>query len=487
LKVVCPTILVGVFHGRKEGNESADRFGKPFYSVLSERRRRLVFPIRRAVGCGFLVMLAASVFAASDDVIGIGEHLDVVPVWSGHPVRFCLLTKGDRQYVAFYDAERQMTVASRRLGSAEWAFVRLPERIGWDSHNYIAMTIDGERQIHLSGNMHCVPLVYFRTMRPLDIQSFTRLTSMVGEKEKRCTYPHFFRGARGELVFTYRDGGSGNGDQIYNIYDPETGAWKRLLDQPLTSGEGKMNAYLHGPIRDRDGVFHLCWVWRDTPDCATNHDLSYARSRDLVHWETSSGKPLTLPITIETGEVVDPVQAGSGTINGNTKIGFDSKNRLIISYHKFDKQGKTQLYNARLEDGSWRIYQASNWDYRWEFSGGGTIEFEIRLGPVRLDGDGNLTQRYDHAKHGSGVWVLDEATLKPIGELARRSPYPKTLREAESDAPGMQVHWSEDIGESDATDGRYVLRWETLGRNRDRPHKEIPPPTMLRVYKLQPR
>ncbi len=41
-----------------------------------------------------------------------------------------------------------------------------------------------------------------------------------------------------------------------------------------------------GPVRGPDGLFHVVWVWRDTPDRATNHHLSYARSRDLQRWET---------------------------------------------------------------------------------------------------------------------------------------------------------------------------------------------------------
>ena len=63
------------------------------------------------------------------------EIVDVAPVWSGHPVGFCLLTRGARQYVAFYDANRQMTVAQRTLDRAEWTMARLPEQVNWDSHN----------------------------------------------------------------------------------------------------------------------------------------------------------------------------------------------------------------------------------------------------------------------------------------------------------------------------------------------------------------
>ena len=59
---------------------------------------------------------------------------------------------------------------------------RLSSEIGWDTHNYLTMAIDADNHIHLSGNMHVDPLIYFRTTRPLDVTSFERIASMVGKK-----------------------------------------------------------------------------------------------------------------------------------------------------------------------------------------------------------------------------------------------------------------------------------------------------------------
>jgi len=440
-------------------------------------------------GIVFAGIVCAGARPAAGADVGVDpfkQSIDVAPVWSGHPVGFALLTSGKRQFVAFYDAQRQMTVGSRQLDSDAWHFVRLPSHVGWDSHNYLTMTLDDEGHLHLSGNMHCVPLIYFRTKEPYDIDTFEQVSAMVGRNEQRCTYPRFLRGADDELLFTYRDGRSGNGDQIWNVYDPAKKAWRRLLDEPLFSGQGKMNAYFQGPLRGPDGWFHVVWVWRDTADCATNHDLSYARSKDLVHWETSSGKPLALPITLETAEIVDPVPPGGGIINGNTVIGFDSQQRVVLSYHKFDAAGKTQLYNARREADGWKIYQTSDWDYRWEFQGGGSIPFELGFGPVTAGPEDTLTQKYRHDKHGSGTWLLNEATLRPLGLMRWSSKVPKEFGDVESQWPGMTVRTAHDLGRSDEPGVRYVLRWETLGSNRDRPRPgDPPPPSMLRVYRLR--
>ncbi|MBE0544204.1 MAG: BNR repeat-containing protein [Verrucomicrobia bacterium] len=442
------------------------------HSQNSQSRRRVRFL--------WLAGLAAVV------ITGVAQDIervtDVAPVWSGHPVGFHSLVASNRHFVAFYDADRRMTVAARRLPATNWNFVHLPEKVGWDSHNYITMALDKYGHLHLSGNMHGNPLVYFRSEQPLEITTLTRITGMTGQDEQRTTYPKFFENARGELVFTYRTGGSGNGNQIYNVYHPATQEWRRLLDQPLLDGKGQKSAYLNGPLRGPYGYFHLTWIWRETPDCATSHQICYARSRDLVNWETSSGKPLNLPMTFETGEVVDPVPMYGGAINGNVALGFDAQQRPIVSYHKFDTNGFTQVYNARLEDGEWKSYQATDWTYRWEFSGGGSIEFEVRVGAVTRNAEGRLEQRLSNKLHGSGTWMLDDSTLKLVGRAVVKPQYPSSLGKPVSTFPGMKVNLRPVVGDS-----RLWLRWETLGANRDRPRPgPLPPASLLQVYEIAP-
>lgn len=410
------------------------------------------------------------------------ETLNLGDVWSGHPVPFHLLTQGDRQFVAFYDASRELTIAARRLGESTFSFKRLPTTLGWDSHNAVVMAIDDDGYIHVSGNMHSSPLIYFRSDNPLDISSFTKL-NMVGSNENSCTYPQFYRSPAGELVFIYRDGSSGNGNHIFNAYTVATKSWRRLLASPLTDGEGQRNAYPVGPVQGPDGFFHMVWVWRDTPDASTNHDLSYAKSPDLLNWQSASGAPLTLPIRLSTGDIVDPVPSGGGMINNNTKIGFDAEKRPIVAYHKFDENGFTQLYNARFENGSWVRYKTSNWNYRWAFGGGGTLIFEIEVEPVELQPDGTLTQNWYHAKNGGlGAFRLNPATLAAEETIPRPTPYPSELGTVESKTAGMQVRWQADAGKGPDSDVLYMLRWETLPSNNDRPRDTIPPPTPLRLY-----
>ena len=413
------------------------------------------------------------------------DSLDIAPVWAAHPVGFALLTHPPFQFAAFYDDQRRLTVVQRRLDGRQWSFHQLPVTTGWDSHNYIALAVDIDGYLHLSGDMHGVPLKYFRTTKPFDASTFERVETMLGREEQRVTYPRFFNGPNGEFVFTYRDGRSGNGNQILNIYDTKTKTWGRLLDTPLTDGEGRRNAYFDGPVKGPDGYFHLAWVWRETPDAASNHDLSYARSKDLCHWETSSGKALSLPVRLKDSEIVDPVPEKGGIINGNTKIGFDNGGRVTISYHKYDAAGNTQPWTARLENGKWKHYQITDWPYRWDIGGGGTLKFAIRLGPVHLENDGRLTQTYSHIKFGNGTWLIDPETLHGVDTTHYESK-PSELARIEGAFPDLIVKWIDDSGVSGKPDLRYALRWETLDANRDQPRQgPLPPPSMLRLYAIK--
>ena len=443
---------------------------------------------------------------SSPDVV-VAERIVIDKIWSSVRVGFCLLTHGDMQYVGYFNSERRMVIGMRRLGEAGFTKRVLPSESdkppresavtstiqGWDSHNYITMAVDKEGCIHLSGNMHVDPLVYFRSEQPRDITTMKQVRSMVGKNEARCTYPKFMEGPGGNLLFHYRDGSSGNGNEIYNIYDNQTKKWRRFLEKPLIDGRGKMNAYQNGPMLGPDGWYHLLWVWRDTADAATNHDLSYARSRDLINWENAAGKPLALPITFESkGVIVDPIPVRGGIINGCHHMGFDSRNRLVVSYHKHDENGNTQAYAARFGEGKWLISKVSDWHGKHQFEGGGsgpsTFGTSLSVNPVKPSGKGKLELPYSHWKEGGGILIIDEDTLKPLrAESAASKPalYPRALSRPVSGFPGMQVRWTADSGKSPDPAFRYVLRCETLGNNRDAPREgDLPENSDLVLFKI---
>ena len=256
-----------------------------------------------------------------------------------------------------------------------------------------------------------------------------------------------------------------------------------MIDTPLLEGEGERNAYALEPTLGPDGRFHLVWMWRETPDCATNHTLSYARSGDLVHWENSRGEPLKLPITLATGDVIDAAKPGEGLINMTFNLGFDAQQRPVIVYHRYDAQRHSQAYVARpgAAGSEWDVRPMSAWNFHWAFSGGGSIVGEVKLGPPRRESDGSLLVDFWTQAAGAGRWRLRGDTLETVGQLpAATATLPSALRRVRSPTPGMEVQTLT----SRAAGRRWVLLWETLGRNRDKPRESAPPPTELRLYEL---
>ncbi|RPI01536.1 MAG: hypothetical protein EHM64_15570 [Ignavibacteriae bacterium] len=433
----------------------------------------LLFPFLLMCGC---IAGANFKYTGSERI----STISIGSVPSSFPVNFSLFTSGSRQYAAYYDSSHQLTLASRELHKSIWDMSKLDSKVGWDSHNYLSLILDDEGYIHLVGNMHSSPLVYFRSTLPFDIHSMQAIHTMTGKDEEVTTYPVFMRGPKGELLFHYRYGRSGSGYEIFNLWDAGKRQWKRLLDTPLTDGRGLMNAYMQGPLLGPDGWYHLLWVWRNSPDCATNHTLSYARSKDLLHWESIRSEGVKLPITLEDNQlVIDTTSVNGGLINIGIKIGFDKIGKILIGYHKYDSLGNTQLFLARFRHGAWIHCQVTHWGYRWDFKGVGTIVNELLIEPPRFSSKiGTIVFGYHHIKYGDGQIVINDDTLEPVETQPIETTYPKELDSLRSPFPGMVVNKVFDAGNAPAGE-HYLLRWETLSPNRDQQRQENMPTNSL--------
>ena len=440
------------------------------------------------------------------------QKIKIDSVWSGHRVKFSLLTNENRQYVAYYNANRNMVVGQRELSNDKFDLYQMPApkrlknvenkrsrisstEVGWDSHNSITMAVDKKGYIHLSGNMHVDSLTYFKSQKPNDIFSLERQFPMVGSNELKATYPKFMLTKDQDLIFHYRDGGSGNGNEIYNIYSTKNKSWSRMLDVPLTDGQGLMNAYQSQPELREDGWYHVFWVWRDTPDCSTNHDLSYMKSPDLINWYDAFNKSISLPATLDKKSlIVDPIPPKGGIINLAAKLCFDQNKNPLFVYHKYDENGNLQLYIANLDKGEWKYHVLTDWDYRWEFSGNGSIKSEFRLLNFDRRADGYFEVGYWHIKYGYGTILLNNK-LNPVGKVIKPNQLFTSYYDTdnnnhksklEGNFPGLGIRISQDDGKKVEDNTRFVLKWETLDSYRDRPRqKPWPPPSNLYLYKLK--
>jgi hypothetical protein len=329
------------------------------------------------------------------------------------------------------------------------------------------------------------PLTYFRSTKPNDISTLEQVLNMVGTEENRCTYPHFMLTREGELLFHYRDGGSGQGNEIYNIYSTETRKWTRLLDTPLTDGEGEMNAYQTQPNLLADNWYHVYWVWRDTPDCETNHDLSYMKSPDLKRWYNAFGEQITMPATLQNRSlIVDPIPPGGGIINLAARLCLDENLKPLFVYHKYDEKGNLQFYVAHTNNKEWVYKKITDWDYRWEFKGRGSINNEVSIRNFTRRADGFYEVGFWHIKYGDGTMLLDR-DFNNVGEVLKPEPLSQQVK-LEGTFPGLGIRTAGDIGTGSGDGFRYMLKWETLPANRDQARPEPwPEPANLYLYKIR--
>src|SRR5439155_6731078 len=202
---------------------------------------------------------------------------DVASAWAANSVNAVVFRKnsvvstGGFQYAGFYDAQRHVVLAKRKIGANHWEVRQTPYTgNASDAHNAISIMVDGAGVLHVAWDHHNNRLHYARGMVPGSL-ALGGETSMIGYGEDSVTYPEFHRLPNGDLLFLYRDGASGNGNLVVNRFDVATGKWRRLHDD-LIDGEGKRNAYWQAYV-DHRGTIHLSLVWRESPDVASNHEL----------------------------------------------------------------------------------------------------------------------------------------------------------------------------------------------------------------------
>lgn len=316
----------------------------------------------------------------------------IAPAWARTAVnavvyrRNSVVSDDTHQYTAFYDPEARVVVAKRALGSDEWEVRRTPFSGNTrDAHNSISIMLDGDGYVHLSWDHHVDPLHYCRSLEPGGLD-FSDQLPMTGDKENHVTYPEFHRLPDGDLLFLYRDGSSGKGDLILNHYDRASQTWTRRQDN-LIGGEGQRNAYWQMSM-DQRGTIHLSWVWRETGDVATNHDICYARSDDAGHiWRTSDGTVYKLPITLESAEYAVRIPQNSELIN-QTSMCADSAGRPYIATYWRPEGTDVPQYHLVFHDGDgWQVQQVSQRTTPFRLGGFGTRSVPISRPQIMAEGD----------------------------------------------------------------------------------------------------
>ncbi|MFD2160804.1 BNR repeat-containing protein [Paradesertivirga mongoliensis] len=332
-------------------------------------------------------------FIASVSVAQIQPEISITDVgegWANNSVnaiifrKNSLVTYRDTQFIAYYNQARYMVLGKRKVGQSDWILKQTPFQGNTnDAHNSISIIADGDGYLHVSWDHHGHPLRYAKSLSPGSLD-LTEKLAMTGDDESNVTYPEFYVMQDGNLLFLYRSGSSGQGNLVANKYNYRNKTWARLHNN-LISGERARNAYWQAFV-DHKGTIHVSWVWRESPNVASNHDLGYACSRDGgLTWQKSNGEKYALPITQATAEYAFKIPQNSELIN-QTSMSADKKgNPFIATYWREANSKIPQYHIVYYGKQGWNVL---NLDFRktaFSLSGGGTKRIPISRPQIMIN------------------------------------------------------------------------------------------------------
>lgn len=339
----------------------------------------MFFQKMKILFCYFAMLPAFSCFAQD-----IGK-IKTVPVgngWANNSVNTVVFRKNslctfkNTQYISYYNNDGFIVLGKRNLAASKWE-LKATDLKGdvTDAHRSISIITDGEGYLHMSWNHHGNTLHYCKSVAPGSLQMSAELP-MTGRLEKNVTYPEFHSLPGGNLLFFYRDGQSGQGNLVINRYNTKEKVWEQLQSN-LIDGEKMRNAYWQACV-DKKGTIHISWVWRESPDVASNHDMCYARSIDGgVTWENSKGEKYRLPINAARAEYVCRIPQKSELINQTSMYADEEGVPIIASYWKEKGDTVPQYHIIYNTNNQWHVESLGFRKTNFSLSGGGTKRIPV--------------------------------------------------------------------------------------------------------------
>jgi hypothetical protein len=335
--------------------------------------------------------------------------------WAGNTINTVIfrhhgiLTHEGKQFTAFYVDAQTLRLVQRDLTTDS---IRTCDIGGTynlsDAHNTISLGVDRAGHLHLCYDHHATRLRYRRSVRPIDISSWSDELSMTGKAEDKVTYPSFIRPHHGfPLTLLYRDGGHDRGSARLKFYDEVQEIWTDVSLPVLSGSESKpwtSNAYWNHPAIGSDGSLHLSFVWRThtigKEERINNNNMGYACSPDSgLNWFTSRGRIYQLPITQVNAETVHPISPGSNLIN-QSSMALDSRNNPHIVFYSDDSNGIPQYQHLRFDGREWHQQIISERTQPFVLQGAGTLQIPISRPEIVLDRQDNayVITRGDHSQ-----------------------------------------------------------------------------------------
>lgn len=385
--------------------------------------------------CGLMWLMVLPVWKVQGQMAQGVTRTMVANGWANNSINVvvfrknALVTHNDWQYTAFYDQDHYVVLGKRKQGTTDWQLKKTPYQGNVaDAHNSISLMVDGDGYLHLAWDHHNNALRYCRSLGPGALE-LTGKMPMTGQGEERVSYPEFYKLPNGNLLFLYRDGQSGQGNLVINRYDRHTKQWASLHNN-LIDGEGQRNAYWQACV-DTKGILHLSWVWRESPDVASNHDLAYARSTDGgITWEKLSGEKYQLPITAASAEYACRIPQKSELINQTSMYADEQGRPYIATYWREAGAGVPQYHLVYADGHRWKVQDLGFRKTPFSLSGGGTKRIPIarpqvmvwrtgkRIAAVMVFRDAERQDKVSIALNKDirkGHWQITDLTTEPVG------------------------------------------------------------------------
>lgn len=331
-----------------------------------------------------------------------------------------IFTFNNYQFCSYYINEKIIHVIRRDLRNDKVQEFNLGGEYNIkDAHNSISMGYDSKGFIHLSYNQHCTPLQYRRSLKPLDISSWSEELPMTGKFEDFVTYPCFLYNHKfNELLFIYRDGIVENGAMRIKKWNTISREWIDSETTILTGSDQKpwsSNPYWNSPRESKNGVIHFIYTWRtksiDEGNLINNINIGYLKTPDCCQsWYFSNNKKASLPITQVNSEVIFPVSPGENLIN-QSGMAIDKKGNPHAVFYSNDINGIPQYQHLWFDGASWHHSFITSRNSPFLLSGKGTLTIPISRPDIVIDKNNRvyIIYRGDHTDN----FIVAQRLLPP--------------------------------------------------------------------------
>lgn len=441
------------------------------------------------------------------------RNVVVDKIWSGSKAGAAAISTPDAIFLAYYNDARYMTLAKVNLANCSVEKKILSSQYGgYDLHNYIAIAFDSRNILHIAGNMHNVPLVYFQASKAFDI-STVKPSAMTGRFENRTTYPSFFM-TESTLNFMYRDGGSGNGLTYINTLTDNSATllcrgprgrlsqnasaaiptsflnryWIKSTPTAVFSNRASIDgvqvsvsAYPTRPVLGPDKFYHFANAWRISADAATNFAVTYVKTRDFKNWSDASGRIVQVPVSAND-QAAFAVNTGvdKGLVN-TIRVAFTASGNPVVLFTKYldTPEGKRNgVFATRFDGLNWNEVLIGVSQKLVEVKGFGSLSSLPDFSGLNLYGP-VATMTYEFSGEQRRYVNLDSETLLPTNlrpaippvQSVTPSPVPP-LAGLENDL-GVVLH---SVGYINYGGPLISLRRRHLPDNNDRPFTCPPRP-----------